>query len=72
MVHTRRYQCVALLFSLFLLLALGGQAGGQAPLDFDAFFENKTMRVDYVHSGGRLLYNFSLDQIVSDGRRDGQ
>ena len=67
MVHTRPYQCVALLVSLFLMLALGSQAGGQAPLDFDVFFENKTMRVDYVHSGGRGVEIFSLDQIVSDG-----
>ncbi len=34
---------------------------------FDVYFLDKTMRVDYFHSGGSGLEIFSLDQIVSDG-----
>ena len=34
---------------------------------FDVYFSDKTMRVDYFHSGGLGLEIFSLDQIVSDG-----
>ena len=51
-----------------MTLALGGQTAGQAPPDFDTFFRNKTMRVDYVHSGGLGQEIIGLDQVVSDGR----
>ena len=34
---------------------------------FDAHFIDKTMRVDYFHSGGRGTEIFGLDQVVSDG-----
>ena len=34
---------------------------------FDVYFLDKTMRVDYFHSGGSGIEIFSLDQIVSDG-----
>jgi hypothetical protein len=34
---------------------------------FADFFENKTMRVDYYHTGGMGEENVSLDQVVSDG-----
>ena len=42
--------------------ALTGQQSG-----FDAWFLDKTMRVDYVHSGGLGQEIFALDQVVSDG-----
>ena len=48
-------------------MALGGQTAGQTPPDFDTFFRDKTMRVDYVHSGGRGQEIIALDQVVSDG-----
>ena len=54
--------------ALAVTLALGGQTAGQAPPDFDTFFRDKTMRVDYVHSGGLGLEIIGLDQVVSDGR----
>ena len=50
-----------------MTLALGGQTAGQAPPDFDTVFRDKTMRVDYVHSGGMGLETVGLDQVVSDG-----
>ena len=34
---------------------------------FAEFFENKTMRVDYYHTGGMGEEIISLDQVVSDG-----
>ena len=34
---------------------------------FDTYFLDKTMRVDYFHSGGRGTEIIGLDQVVSDG-----
>ncbi len=42
----------------------GGAAGGEG---FDAHFVDRTMRVDYFHSGGRGTEIFGLDRVVSDG-----
>ena len=42
----------------------GGPTGGEG---FDAHFIDKTMRVDYFHSGGRGTEIFGLDRVVSDG-----
>ncbi len=42
----------------------GESTGGER---FDAYFIDKTMRVDYFHSGGRGTEIFGLDQVVSDG-----
>jgi hypothetical protein len=36
-------------------------------LDFKEFFENKTMRVDYFHSGTATEEHFAIDRIVNDG-----
>ena len=47
-------------------VARGDVVVGQRP-GFDTYFLNKTMRVDYVHSGGLGQEIFALDQIVSDG-----
>ena len=46
-----------------------GEAHAQALRDdgFDAYFVDKTMRVDYFHSGGLGHEILSLDQVVSDG-----
>ena len=46
--------------------ARGDVAVGQQP-GFDGWFLDKTMRVDYVHSGGMGQEIFALDQVVSDG-----
>src|SRR5450756_2030574 len=47
-----------------MLLATASSAGAQTL--FAAFFTEKTMRVDYYHTGGGQEV-FSLDQVVSDG-----
>lgn len=36
--------------------------------DFDAFFKDKTMRLDYFHSGTASEEHFATDRIVSDGQ----
>ena len=49
------------------------QARTQAPSTdgFDDDFIDKTMRVDYFHSGGRGTEILALDEVVSDGRWSG-
>ena len=42
-------------------------AVAQADVDFDTFFVDRTMRVDYFHTGGLGTEVFAQDQIVSDG-----
>ena len=44
----------------------GGQAAGGAA-GFEGHFIDKTMRVDYFHSGGLGTEVLALDQVVSDG-----
>jgi hypothetical protein len=36
-------------------------------LEFDKYFENKTMRVDYFHMGTANEEHFSVDRILNDG-----
>ena len=43
------------------------QAGAAGADSFDVHFVDKTMRVDYFHSGGRGTEILGLDRIVSDG-----
>ncbi len=53
-------------FVLFLFtLALRG-----AP-EFDQFFINKTMRVDYFHTGTAAVEHFSIDQVYQEGEWPG-
>ena len=37
-------------------------------IDFKDYFENKTMRVDYFHSGDADEEHFSVDRILNDGQ----
>lgn len=39
----------------------------RADVEFDRFFVDRTMRVDYFHTGGSGTEIFALDEIVSDG-----
>lgn len=50
-----------------MALGFSAVATGQAPVGFEAAFRDKTMRVDYIHSGGPGQEVIALDQIVSDG-----
>ena len=56
--------CGVLCLAIFLATAV---ADGQAPSRFDTFFVDKTMRVDYFHSGGIGQEILALDRVVSDG-----
>jgi len=47
-----------------VLLLMASQANAQP--SFSTYFTEKTMRVDYYHTGGGQEI-FSLDQVVSDG-----
>jgi hypothetical protein len=40
-------------------------------ISFDSYFLDKTMRVDYYHSGTSKEEHFAVDQVVSDGRWPG-
>ena len=42
-----------------------------AQIDFDTFFENKTCRVDYIHTGTASEEYFSLDQVYEEGEWGG-
>ena len=55
----------AMMGPLTLLGGLAAPAGAQEP--FEARFLNKTMRVDYFHTGGPDTEIISLDRVVSDG-----
>lgn len=39
--------------------------------DFEKYFQNKTMRVDYFHTGTATEEHFSIDRILSDGEWGG-
>jgi hypothetical protein len=42
-------------------------SGAQPLAGFDGYFSDKTMRVDYFHSGGVGQEIVALDRVVSDG-----
>ena len=40
-------------------------------VEFNTYFENKTMRLDYFHTGTATEENFAIDRILSDGKWGG-
>lgn len=48
-------------------LQITGSAWAQTPTSFDRFFENKTLRVDYYHTGTATQEFISLDQAYEEG-----
>ena len=65
---------VALLVAAAACAVAGGggafavtQPAGPDAAGFDAYFRDKTMRVDYFHSGGPRGEVLALDRVVSDG-----
>jgi len=52
-----------------LIAAIAPNAVTTAPIpqSFDALFADRTMRVDFFHSGGGNRETFALDRVVSDG-----
>ena len=51
--------------SLLLGLALMGSVSGMARVQFDQWFENRTLRMDYVLSGDSVEQRISLDELYS-------
>lgn len=49
------------LFAVFIIASVTLHSSGQ---DFNTFFENKTMRVDYIFSGDTAHQNISLCELV--------
>jgi hypothetical protein len=54
-------------FAFVLVLLLAASPHAQLATSFDTFFSEKTMRVDYYHTGGGGQEIVSLDRVVSDG-----
>jgi len=44
-----------------------GNTGDVKDIAFDAFFKDKTMRMDYFHTGTAQEEHFSPDRVISDG-----
>jgi hypothetical protein len=53
--------------SITLLLLLPLLAMGQNRVDFDRYFENQTLRIDYYHTGNADEEYYSLDQMYLQG-----
>ncbi|MGW8283545.1 MAG: peptidase M64 N-terminal domain-containing protein, partial [Gemmatimonadota bacterium] len=62
----RYHDCISRRAIFVLCLVTAPTAAGQTPA-FDADFADRTMRVDYFHTGSSTDEIISLDRIVSDG-----
>jgi hypothetical protein len=57
-----------IIFLFSILLAVGiTYSQNVSYINFKSYFENKTMRVDYFHSGNATEEHFSIDRILNDG-----
>ncbi len=55
------------ILSLFIALLIKGYSQNTGSVDFNEWFTNQTMRVDYFHSGTADEEHFSIDRILNDG-----
>jgi IgA Peptidase M64/Peptidase M64 N-terminus len=53
--------------SVFTLAAALSLAAADEPVQFDRFFAPRTMRVDYLHTGGSEPERLTLDRVSDDG-----
>ena len=53
--------------SFVAIAAMSSGSAQQPPRGFDGYFTDKTMRVDYFHSGGLGEEIVALERVVSDG-----
>jgi hypothetical protein len=59
-------------FGVILLIPITSiQGSNSSNIKFDDHFENKTMRLDYFHSGNAAEEHFAVDRILSDGKWTG-
>ncbi|MBI9038338.1 MAG: hypothetical protein JEY97_09415 [Bacteroidales bacterium] len=56
-----------ILFLIFFLSMLITNSQQVNYLDFKQYFKNKTMRMDYFHTGNSADEHFAVDRILSDG-----
>ena len=52
-------------FMLFLFL-ISSVNGFSQEIDFDKFFENKTLRIDYIHSGTKHTQFYAIDELLEE------
>ena len=57
----------AIVLIVAIALLAGAAVPGMQGSAFDNYFTDRTMRVDYVHSGGLGQEIVALDRVVSDG-----
>ena len=60
---------LSILILVVIIFPIKVQSQDNVP--FDTFFENKTMRVDYFHSGTADEEHFAVDRILNDGTWSG-
>jgi len=52
---------------LVILLLACIAVAGRGQLSYDRFFTQKTLRVDYFHTGTKGQEVFSLDEVIEEG-----
>ncbi len=67
----KRIFLVLCLFCLGLIPFTPIQGAGKGNVKFDTYFEDKTMRLDYFHSGNAQEEHFAVDRILADGKWGG-
>jgi len=55
------------MYIITVLLAFLVSASANADVDFDKYFKDQTMRLDFYHTGTATEEHFSVDQIENDG-----
>ena len=60
-----------LIIILSIIYSVGLQSQNSQPIAFTTFFQNKTMRLDYFHSGTATEEHFAIDRILNDGEWGG-
>jgi hypothetical protein len=57
----------AMKYLLFLLVMISMMSNAQQSVDFDHYFTNQTLRIDYFHTGDAKSEIYSLDKIYRRG-----
>ncbi|MCD4664638.1 MAG: hypothetical protein K8R68_05140 [Bacteroidales bacterium] len=52
---------------ILVVITFSIKVHSQDNVPFEVFFENKTMRLDYFHSGTATEEHFAVDRIFNDG-----
>jgi hypothetical protein len=64
----KTFEMKRILILFFTIIAFYcGNSQNVQYLNFKSFFENKTMRLDYFHSGDATEEHFAVDRIINDG-----